>query len=345
MAGRLRKQTAFTLVELLVVIAIIGILIALLLPAVQMAREAARKISCRNNLKQIGLACQNYHDKYKSFPYAWMLTNNLNVQNWATRILPELEYQNIFQRYSSETASFREAPALGFNPVLVRRNLSMIETRLNVFACPSTPRLAEDYWYEGRVPANAGGPGVPPLDMTWRAAINDYCVATGVRGLYARIAYRGNPGGSRFGALQPYVYTDIYTPKNRITDIKDGTSNTILVGERAGTPDIYRYNQKIPRDYLGGVFHGLNGGGWGDFLNGEHWLSGSLQDGSPGPDGGPCAINCTNLRGMGFFSFHPSNCLFAMCDGSVREISETVSPHIFAAAITRTKGDRLVWDD
>ncbi len=345
MAVHVRRRRAFTLVELLVVIAIIGILVGLLLPAVQMAREAVRKISCHNNLKQVGLAFQNYHDKFKSFPYAWMLDRNLNVQNWSTRILHELEYADIYMLYSSEVPSVREAPQLGFNPVVVNRNLELIDKQLNVFLCPSTPRGTDDYHYAGRVPANAGGPGLPPLDLTWQGAVTDYCVSTGVRGIYARIAYRGNPGGARHGALQPYVFFEQPLPKNRISDIKDGTSNTILIGERAGAPDIYRYKERIPRTYLGGIFHGLNGAGWGDFLNGEHWLSGSLQDGSPGPDGGPCAMNCTNLRGLGFFSFHPGRCVFLMCDGSVRDMSESMSPHSFAAAITRVKGDRIDWDE
>ena len=342
---QVHRRRAFTLVELLVVIAIIGILIGLLMPAVQMAREAARKIQCTNNLKQIGVAMHNYHDKYRSFPYAWMLDRNLNAQNWATRILYELEYTEIFNRYSSEVPAFREAASIGFNPVLVQRNLQLIDKRLNVFICPSVSRLEDEYHYEGKIPANAGGPGLPPLDVTWRGAISDYCVSTGVRGLYARIAYNGNPGGSRHGALQPYFFLDPYVPRNRATDIKDGTSNTIMIGERAGSPHIYRYTERIPMSYLGGILHGLNGGGWGDFLNGEHWLSGSLQDGNPGPDGGPCAMNCTNLRGLNFFSFHPGRVLYLMCDGSVHDMSESIDARSFAAAITRVKGDKFEWRD
>lgn len=86
-------------------------------------------------------------------------------------------------------------------------------------------------------------------------------------------------------------------------------------------------------------FGAANGGGWGDFLNGEHWLSGSLFDGTPGPDGGPCAINCTNQRGAGFYAFHPAGCQFVMCDGSVKFVAASTQAFVIAAQITRQKGE------
>ena len=344
-----KRRRGFTLVELLVVISIIGVLIALLLPAVQMAREAARRTTCKNHLKQIGLAFLNYEEKTKSFPYCWMLDSNLNVQNWATRILPELEQGDIFRLYSSETPSADQSPLVGFNPVYSQRNLQLIQKRLEVFICPSTSRLIDDdYWYNAKIPKDIEAPGLPPFDVTYRASVSDYCATTGVRGLYASLAYAGRPGGSggaKNGAMMVYDFRQTYTPKNRIADIKDGTSHTTLIGERAGTPDIYIMpRQPLPRNYYGGIYHGLMGGGWGDFLNGEHWLEGSLMDGQPGPDGGPCAINCTNARGLGFFSFHPTNSEFLMCDGSVQSIGENVSPFILASAITRMKGESYSFD-
>lgn len=109
------RWDGFTLVELLVVIAIIGILIALLLPAVQAAREAARRSQCSNNLKQIGLGLHNYHDSYNSFPYAWMaeLTPIPNVQTWATRILPYIEQMPLYQKYDSRVPAYNEAVGFG----------------------------------------------------------------------------------------------------------------------------------------------------------------------------------------------------------------------------------------
>ena len=78
-------------------------------------------------------------------------------------------------------------------------------------------------------------------------------------------------------------------------------------------------------------------------MNGEHWLAGALYDGTLGPDGGPCPINCTNLRSHGFYSFHPGGCEFLLSDGSVRFVSETVDAFTFAAAITAAKREVLSW--
>src|SRR6056297_1076372 len=95
-------RRGFTLVELLVVIAIIGILVALLLPAVQAAREAARRMQCGNNLKQMALAMHNYHDTHKAFPFSYMIDpSNLNVQSWGTRLLPFIEQSAIYDRWDS----------------------------------------------------------------------------------------------------------------------------------------------------------------------------------------------------------------------------------------------------
>ncbi len=115
-----RRRTAFTLVELLVVIAIIGILIALLLPAVQAAREAARRTQCSNNLKQIGLAAHNYHDTYRAFPYGvhCLGSNCLRMGfNWKAAILGFLEQNAVFEKLTFHSASYF-APSWNNNAVL-----------------------------------------------------------------------------------------------------------------------------------------------------------------------------------------------------------------------------------
>ncbi|QDU40358.1 putative major pilin subunit [Maioricimonas rarisocia] len=319
----------FTLIELLVVIAIIAILIALLLPAVQQAREAARRTQCKNNLKQFGLAFHNYHDTHRTFPFAYMVGADLNASSWAIMLLPYIDQAPLYNQWSPHVPAFNEAVAL-FPANLVQQNLDVIRTPLPAFWCPSTP---EEQQHDYTLPANAGGPGVPPFDLTWTAARSDYCITTGIRGTYADIAYAGSAGGSREGAIQPVGL--LGGSIARMRDITDGTSNTFMLGERIGGSTVYRRRQRDSA--LTSMFGGVQGGAWGDFLNGEHWPDGSLADGTPG--GGPCIINCSNLRSTGFMSFHDGGAQFLMCDGAVRFISQNLGASVFAALMTRKKGE------
>jgi len=330
-----RRDRGFTLVELLVVIAIIGVLVALLLPAVQAAREAARRMSCSNNMKQQALALHNYHDAHKSFPMAYMIDlSNFNLQTWSVLVLPFLEQTAISDRWNYGVPCFNEAGMFGFPADKLAVNLEAAKTPLPVFVCPSAPH-SNPLIYNGGLPANSQGPGIPPVTMTWTMAASDYCVSTGVRGTYANLAYAGNAGGARHGALQPVAEPISDSRDSRISNIKDGTSHTILIGERVGGADIYQLRNTVDL----GPYGGANGGGWADFLNGEHWLAGALYDGTLGTDGGPCAINCTNLRSAGFYAGHPTGCHFSLCDGSVTFITDTVKQHTFASMITREKGE------
>lgn len=338
MVRGISRRSGFTLVELLVVIAIIGILIALLLPAVQAAREAARRAQCQNNLKQIGLALHNYHDSYRRFPPAYVIdTRNLNWCSWAVMILPQLEQGALFDRYDTRVPPMDQAGMLGHSQTVANSNIDVISTPLSVFLCPSAGH--DDLIYQASLPTDAGGPGMPPLDLSWKAAISDYCLPTGVRGDFANLAYQGNAGGDRHGAMQPTA--PFGDGSGRIADIRDGTSNTFLVGERLGGADIYQRRQKSTAMAPYGP---ANGGGWGDFLNGEHWLQGALCDGTVGPNGGPCGINCTNLRGGGFYAFHDGGCHFLMGDGRVRFVGATVDQAFIAGQITRSKGEVISGD-
>jgi prepilin-type N-terminal cleavage/methylation domain-containing protein/prepilin-type processing-associated H-X9-DG protein len=342
-----RRARGFTLVELLVVIAIIGILVALLLPAVQSAREAARRMQCSNNLKQLGIAFHNYHDNFKQFPMAWYVSNNpWNGISWGTQLLPFIEQQPLADQYNP-----RVTPAMGTNPAVVR-------TSLNVYLCPSSPGGTQRK-YDMNIPPNANATlqalGFPGIAVTGMAA-SDYSATSGVRSGFGNIAYNNNQGGERHGTL--YAHATLTVGANvissykdsRIADIVDGTTNTFLVGERVGGDSLFSKRLRITAQAPIVAFAvGVNGGGWGDPLNGEHWLKGGLTTGLPNPmtsidptpPGGPCAINCTNLNGYGYFSFHAGGCQFLMADGSVQFVSETASPQSIAYRITRQKGEVL----
>lgn len=343
--GRSRHK-GFTLVELLVVIAIIGILIALLLPAVQAAREAARRSQCSNNMKQIGLALHNYHDANKTFPFAWMVDLSfgmgpgMNAQCWGTRILPYLEQTALADQYDDQYPAFNELPF----PQVVQ-NLAVIRTPLAAFVCPSTPG-GTDRVYDSDL--TSGG-----FPLTYTAAPSDYTAITGVRGDFSTIAYANWTGsGSRSGVLQ-YNGSDLADPtkkesaRSRIADIQDGTSNTAMIGERVGGDEIYVKGGRLATITQYPNLSDLqktNGGGWGDILNGEHWYQGSLFDGTDPGNGGPCAINCCNVRSAGFYSFHPGGAQFTLADGSVRFVSETVDAFAFASLTTRARGEVFTLD-
>ncbi|HAH47386.1 MAG TPA: prepilin-type cleavage/methylation domain-containing protein, partial [Planctomycetaceae bacterium] len=136
--------------------------------------------------------------------------------------------------------------------------------------------------------------------------------------------------------------SDPTAPGNTITrmsDIIDGSSNTILLGERVGGTNIYSGTTRNAA--LTTAYRPTNGGGWGDLLNGDHWYKGSLRDGTDGADGGPCAINCTNGRSFGFLSFHVGGAHFLLGDGAVRFISANIGGYTFASLTTRAGGETL----
>ena len=331
------KRRGFTLIELLVVIAIIAVLVALLLPAVQQAREAARRSQCKNNLKQMGLAFHNYHEAMNTFPYAYLLTapglnglpanTPLDANSWGTMLLPYLDQAPLYNKFNCSVPPINEAVAFGDPPAVIASNIAVISTPLSVFSCPSTPGGITIY--NAVVPSPLGG------NVTWTAAQSDYCTTSGVRGTLSNTAYANYPGGapSRDGVMSP----DTYSPIQKITD---GTSNTFMVGERTGGATIYYRGGKAVPAAVQAAFGPMNGGGWGDFLNGENWDEGALYDGTYVPAGGPGPMNCNNIKSSGtFFSFHVGGCHFLMADGAVRFISENISILTFCSLVTKGGGE------
>lgn len=194
----LRRRSGFTLIELLVVIAIIGVLVSLLLPAVQQAREAARKTQCRNNLKQIGLAFHNYHDSHSILPNSEVGgTGTLARASAFVAILPNLDQGPIYNLYNFSLGNS--------DPV----NLQVVSQRIPAFICP-TASIRRQVPISG-CDANNRAPGT-------------YAVSTGSGDPYGTAA----AGTATNGAI-----VNASSGRTRFADIIDGTSNTLLAGESA----------------------------------------------------------------------------------------------------------------
>jgi type II secretory pathway pseudopilin PulG len=287
-----------------VVIAIIGILIALLLPAVQAAREAARRASCQNNLKQIGLALHNYHDALRCFPAS---TVSRPGHTWVAFTLPYIEQRNLEAEYRWE---------VNWNDPL---NQSAVNVHLSFLRCPSTPGGQE------RIDQIGGG-------LTSEAG--DYAPPTGISSLLVQVGLVP-PTPDRRATMRPNYFT-------RIAEIRDGTSNTLLVTEDAGRPVFWTSQGLGPADNILSCgnysVHGgrVRGAGWADTAC-QIPLHGFTYDGLDCP--GPCAINCTNNNEA--FSFHPGGVDAAFADGGVRFLHETTHIATYAALITRAGGEVL----
>jgi prepilin-type N-terminal cleavage/methylation domain-containing protein/prepilin-type processing-associated H-X9-DG protein len=307
----------FTLIELLAVITIIGVLIALLLPAVQSAREAARRAQCTNNLKQIGLALHRYHDVWQDLPPAYLTrrANGLELGAgwaWGTLILPYLEQRPLYDAANFDLG-FGEVAALPDHFGLFE-NGTVRRVSVSMFLCPS-----------------AGG-GEGPIDLGGgsHAAISP--------GQY--IASAGWIDSSQ----APTQGTGVLYPNSRvaIADVRDGTSATLMIGERSRNladvawpgsfgsrtePAPLCTKSGWPTQSCVGLMFLLMGrtGPSSDII------SGSIPGGS--------TPNAPGAGADGFWSRHPGGCHFLLCDGSVRFLKETLDPLVFRALASRAGGE------
>ncbi len=309
------RKSGFTLIELLVVIAIIAILIGLLLPAVQKVREAAARMTCQNNLKQVCLAYFNQESALMAFPSSG--SNSMTASfGWGLNILTAIEQDNLFRQYD-----MTKQPFVAFGGPAANQAVS--NTRVKTFICPSNPGSGDS------TPYNYALPGYP----TWQAAAGDYGPLRGVDPSLAA-TLPGFPTGDLSGILR--------TDKTaRIAEVTDGLSNTTLIVEIAGRPARWRASTKdsAQQTYYGGA------GGWNDATTGNAALYGSPADGggpcSSQPCGLPavrtCVVNCSN--DLGLYAFHTGLANAGMGDGSVRTIRAGIDARVLAGMVTKANGE------
>jgi len=260
-------------VELLVVIAIIGILVALLLPAIQAAREAARRTECNNNLKQIGLAFHNYHDTYRTLPHGlWHPCSGSKCWGWGSGILPFIELTSLYEKYRPGDSGFSMPAA----------NNELAES-LDAFSCPSDIGKAKN------------------------PNFNDYGKSNYVM------------NGDLMRDFSPPFPSHNWLVDRSMRDILDGTSNTLMVGERAltttGTP-------------LKSVGANWPGRGTGSTASVEFLSSWPPNTNYVGNWGSSCCGGDGSCTRYALTSLHPGGVLVVLCDGAVRFISENIDTSV-----------------
>ncbi|EAQ82704.1 DUF1559 family PulG-like putative transporter [Blastopirellula marina] len=309
-----RKRFAFTLVELLVVIAIIGVLIALLLPAVQQAREAARRMQCSNNLKQMALAMHNYHDTYQYFPIgtyqfdASGFYTNRAFMGWSIGILGFIEQQNLFDRYDSSNGSLSSV------------NQFVRESVISTYNCPSDPNAGQLF-----EPATGACCGRKFASSSYRG-ISGRSEGVNYFDDIRHIRVAKKEDGGILTALEEGGRA------SRFADITDGTSNTFLVGEAhaTGSPERSTF--------------------WAHTFT--SYALGSITVGYPAPTFGITDYsNCVavaNDQGVGvdackryLGSMHTGGVQFARADGSVSFTSETIDQAILGGHATASGSEVL----
>jgi prepilin-type N-terminal cleavage/methylation domain-containing protein/prepilin-type processing-associated H-X9-DG protein len=308
-----RTRPGFTLLELLAVIGIIGVLLALMLPAVQKVREAANRLACANNLRNLGQALHSYNVTHKKFPpgaegpvAGFPQSARLKHHGLGTYLLPHLEQDALYRDYRWDVSWF-DPP-----------NQPVVNEQLKIWQCPSAQA--------NRIMDGSLVTKTPPSGVRFdgTAACGDYA---GMRLVDAELARRGLidlPSGPSDALYYPGFFE--VNRSTRLGDILDGPSKTIMMAECAGRPQLWQGRKPVPNTWL----------------DGGPWASRNLL-GCKGatPDGtafyGSCAINCTNEREV--YSFHPNGANVLFADGTVHFLQANMDIRVFARLATRAGGE------
>jgi prepilin-type N-terminal cleavage/methylation domain-containing protein/prepilin-type processing-associated H-X9-DG protein len=303
------KRRGFTLVELLVVIAIIGVLVALLLPAVQAAREASRRMKCTNNLKQWALAMHMHHDSYGKLPFA--KRNNPRTV-WVTKLWPYIEQQNLYSRYDFNQP-FHVAP----NCISNTFN-GLIAQPVSIYICPSDRFVSP--FHQGDAAWRSKGSYV----VNWGPYTNPYPTSSPLP------SHNAPFGSDKFTSAGTSTNFPLET---RLAEITDGTSSTLLMSE------VIIHPQATLRDRRGDQHNDDNGGS----------IFQTVNTPNSGIDSITAAIACQNLLPwlpcspsanghIAARSRHPGGVMAAYCDGSVRFVPNNVALAVWRGVSTMNEG-------
>jgi prepilin-type N-terminal cleavage/methylation domain-containing protein/prepilin-type processing-associated H-X9-DG protein len=316
------RRVAFTLVELLVVIAIIGVLVALLLPAVQTAREASRRSQCSNNLRQMGIALHNYHDVQLAFPINYRpkgttFASDYATWSWMQGILPFIEQTSLYNLLSPSEA------------MSLPNNLQVSNTPIKTYLCPS------DGLTRGGVMNNRSDGNEAAATFTTRMkAVMNYKANAGAAWNWtfvntSNVRWPNDGNGlihcdglicSNSSGTPPSTMSDVFKNMTRMANVLDGTSNSFAIGEAipAWSQWTWWYNNNacvataaLPLNYKRGV----------------EKLETSVTNWN---------------RNFGFYSLHPAGANFAMCDASVRFINDNIDTTSYRALATIEAGDAIL---
>lgn len=318
----LKSRPAFTLVELLVVIAIIGILVGLLLPAVQAAREAARRMQCSNNVKQLGLSFHNYHDTFRNFPinFAWRSRPGLGGggpaisdtgKSWLQMILPFIEQNNLFNQIDF-SVGLRVSGGIPGTAANIQKNRDVAATVIQTYLCPS----------DGQHNNGLLDQRSDTVSNTEQWAITNYKACAGSNWNWGAFKWTNTLGGRNGGSSDGLnagngilcSNQQNTNPITRMRDLTDGTSNTFIIGEALPkltywnwwyNPNAVTATTAVPLNY--GLRVQIKPNDWGNSFN--------------------------------FNSRHTGGGNFGLGDGSVRFVSDAIDTAVYRGSATISSGE------